>query len=136
MKKILYIGLFTAISSQATEINEIVEKIKDKRVGVELSKLENTKEVFAITKKVGDEENPKEVMVVPDVQNKQSFVLNAIMNKKAYINGSWKGEGDMVEDYELKFIGAKGVVLRKGNEVEKVFLERKAKKLEIIVEEM
>ena len=56
------------------------------------------------------------------------------MNGKAYINESWKSIDETVMGYTLKFVGKKGVVLRSGNNIKKLFLHKKRDNL-IMLEE-
>jgi hypothetical protein len=56
------------------------------------------------------------------------------MSGKAYINNSWKKVGDTILGYTVKYIGKRGVVLRNGNTVKKLFLGKSKKNL-IMLEE-
>jgi hypothetical protein len=53
------------------------------------------------------------------------FVLNAIMNHRAYIDGKWYKKDDEVADYVLRFIGTRGVVMTREQSVMKLFLNKK-----------
>jgi len=133
MKKIILISLFSCLALNASNVHDIkIEKIKKEREGITKTTLLETKEPFALVK-ITEE---KKVMVVPDtiIEDEKVFVLNAIINKKAYLNGAWHKEGDSIEGFTLKHVGVKGIVLRQGNEIKKVFLHgRAANKLNIIL---
>lgn len=122
MKKILFItsvltvSLFAELSVE--QIEKMVSKIHLKREGVDLKTLDATKEPFAKTL----EKKEEEALIVPTQKDKGKLSLHAIMNGKAYINDSWKRVNDKVMGYTLKYIGKRGVVLRNGNNVKKLFL--------------
>ena len=46
------------------------------------------------------------------------------MSGKAYINDAWKAIDDTVMGYTLKYVGKRGVVLRNGNHIKKLFLHK------------
>ena len=121
MKKIiLSITLLSSIVSadlSVQQIQKMVLKIHEKREGINLSKLENTKEPFVHIK----EDSNETAYVAPDkIEVKLS--LHAILNHKAYINDTWIGIDDSIMGYKLKYIGRKGVVLRNENDIKKLFL--------------
>ena len=126
MKKILiFIFLWSSTTYadlSVTQIRNMVKKIHEKRVGISLSKLETTKEPFIKLlkkSKVDKYKKPKEV----------KLELSAILNDKAFINGSWISVDESVEGYVLQYIGAKGVVLRKKNKIKKLLLHGERKNL-------
>ncbi len=100
------------------KIEEMVEKIHLKREGVALETLNNTKDPFVHLKK----ENNTTVMEVPEGKEDVALSLHAIMAGKAYINDSWEKSGDKILGYTVEYIGKKGVVLRNGNSIKKLFL--------------
>ncbi|MEA1953301.1 MAG: hypothetical protein U9O24_02790 [Campylobacterota bacterium] len=110
------------------EIEKMISTIHLKRVGVQLSKLETTKEPFVRL----EEENNVTRFVTPTKTVK--LKLHGIVNGKAYINNSWYDVNASVMGYELKHIGKNGVVLRNGNNIKKLFLKKKRDTL-IILEE-
>ena len=123
MKKILFILLALTISIYATlsveQIEKMVNKIHEKRSGISLDTLNLTKEPFV---KV-EEKNEIKTFVVPSkVEEDVKISLHAIMNGKAYINDSWQEINGTVMGYTLMYIGKRGVVLRSGNHIKKLFL--------------
>ena len=123
MKKILFIisllTVFLYADLSVEQIEKMISQIHLKREGVKLEKLETTKEPFI---KVYEEDNVT-TFVAPVETVKLS--LHAIMNGKAYINDSWKSVDDTVMGYTLKHVGKRGVVLRNGNNIKKLFLHQK-----------
>jgi hypothetical protein len=122
MKYILFsVGLSSCLlyaDLSVSQIEEMVKNIHLKREGVSLDTLENTKEPFIRLKK---EENLT-VIETPKQEEDVKLNLHAIMTGKAYINDGWKKVGDVVLGYTVKYIGKKGVVLRNGNTIRKLFL--------------
>jgi len=122
MKKILsIIPLLVTVNYadlSVKQIEQMVEKIHLKREGISLDTLENTQEPFIRIKK---EDNTTSVEV-PEQEENVKLTLHAIMGGKAYINDGWKKVDDKVLAYTVKYIGKKGVVLRNGNTIKKLFL--------------
>ncbi|MDQ7047452.1 MAG: hypothetical protein Q9M39_07470 [Sulfurovum sp.] len=125
MKKILLslIGLsvFLNATISVEKIEKMVLEIHEKRKGIDLDTLNSTKEPFIII------ENNVTILEVDKVVVKKEakLILHSIMNGKAYINDSWSSLDDVVMGYTLKFVGKKGVVLRNGNNIKKLYLRKK-----------
>ncbi len=136
MKKLLLIFLiamtYNAYADLSVEqVQEMVRKIHEKREGVKLDTLNETKEPFVRLEEKGD----VSVFVIPKVvKEKVKLKLHAIVNGKAYINDRWLDEGESILGYELKYIGKRGVVMRNENHIKKLFL-RKYKDSFITIEE-
>jgi hypothetical protein len=111
----LYSDLFV------NQIEQMVLKIHEKRQGANLEILETTKDPFIRLKK---EENIK-IFDTPTKSEELKISLHAIMNGKAYINDEWKSIDDVIMGYTLKHIGKRGVVLRNGNQIKKLFFHKK-----------
>ena len=125
MKKIILILLSLSIVAFADlsvkQIQKMVNKIHEKREGVKLETLEDTKEPFVRL----EEENNVTTFVIPTkLDAKVKLTLHAIVNGKAYINNSWSSVDDNILGYTLKFIGKRGVVLRNNNHIKKLFLHK------------
>ena len=129
MKKLLLSGLILTISLYAdlsvSQIEMMVKKIHEKRVGADLSVLELTKEPFIRLK----EEDNVTVIMLPTATEEEKISLHAIMNGKAYINDAWVDMNATVMGYTLMYIGKRGVVLRNGNHIRKLFLHEKKSNL-------
>jgi len=124
MKKTLFIIPLLTVSLYADlsvkQIEKMVGMIHEKREGFKLETLEETKEPFVRL----EEKNNIPTFVIPVQSEEVKLVLHAIVNDKAYINESWKGVDDTVMGYTLKYVGKRGVVLRNGNNVKKLFLHQ------------
>jgi hypothetical protein len=125
MKNIIFTVLvFTASlysDLSVDQIEQMVVKIHEKRPGANLEILDTTKEPFVRLEK----ENNVTTFVVPTKIEEVKISLHAIMRGKAYINDEWKGIDDTIMGYKLKYIGKRGVVLRNGNHIKKLFLYKK-----------
>jgi hypothetical protein len=133
MKKIfIFIAVCSMVNADLSvkQIEQMIEKIHLRREGVDLSTLEQTKEPFIRVK----EEDNVTVVEMPKKVEDVRLVLHALMSGKAYINDSWKKVGDTILGYTVKYIGKRGVVLRNGNTIKKLFLGKSKKNL-IMLEE-
>ena len=102
------------------QIEEMVYKIHQKREGVSLETLSQTKEPFMI-----GENNSTFTETTERVEKKEAkLILHAILNGKAYINDAWSSVDDRIMGFTLKFIGKRGVVLRNGNHIKKLYLRK------------
>jgi len=124
MKNILIIVSLLTILLHAdlsvAQIEDMVKKIQEKRPGFNLETLSMTKDPFVVTLEEEKEELP--VYKAPKKNTNANISLHAIMGGKAYINNGWKDINDTVLGYRLKYIGKRGVVLRNGNQIKKLFL--------------
>lgn len=117
---LLSLTVFLSADLSVQQIEEMVYKIHQKREGVQLSTLNNTKEPFAI-----GENNVTFEETLQNLDKKEAkLLLHAILNGKAYINDSWITVDDVIMGYTLKFIGKRGVVLRNGNHIKKLYLRK------------
>ena len=123
MKKILLLLSLTVLVNadlSVEQIQKMVMQIHEKREGVKLVTLETTKDPFI---RISEEDNVT-ALIIPE-KEEAKLVLHAIVNGKAYINDSWSSLGDTIMGYTVKYIGQRGVVLRNGNHVKKLFLHEK-----------
>jgi len=125
MKKILIIISSLTLSLYADlsveQIEKMIHNIHEKREGIKLETLETTKEPFIRVQ----EENNITTFVTPVQTVTAKLSLHAIMNGRAYINDTWKSIDDTIMGYTLKHVGKRGVVLRNGNNIKKLFLHQK-----------
>ncbi len=123
MKKIVFIVSLLIVSLNADlsveQIEKMIGMIHEKRKGIDLKTLEDTKEPFIRV----EEKNNVTTFMNPVETVKLS--LHAIMNGKAFINDAWKSVDETIMGYTLKHVGKRGVVLRNGNNIKKLFLYQK-----------
>jgi len=114
---------FSCADLSVKQIQEMVNKIHEKREGIKLETLENTKEPFVRL----EENNSTSTFVIPTkkIVEEAKLILHAIVNEKAYINDRWMSEGESILGYNLKYIGNRGAVLRNDNHIKKLFLRKK-----------
>jgi len=126
MKKTLLLfgslTVFLTADLSVDQIENMVNKIHQKREGVKLDTLEKTKEPFVRIQ----ESNTTTVFIIPTkTETKEAkLILHSIINNKAFINDQWKSVGDNIFGYTLKHIGSRGVVLRNDNHIKKLFLRK------------
>ncbi len=128
-KTVVFLTLLTLSLNAELSLNQIQDmiiKIHEKREGIKLSTLENTKEPFV---RLEEDENNVTTFVIPrkEVKAKATdvkMVLHAVVNGKAYINSEWLNIGDKILGYTLGYIGKRGAVLRNGNVIRKLFLRK------------
>jgi len=121
---ILIVFVFTAslyADLSVNQIEQMVSKIHEKRPGADLETLEGTKQPFV---RLAKKDNVL-TFVIPTKSEEVKISLHAIMSGKAYINDTWKGIDDTIMGYTLKYVGKRGVVLRNGNHIKKLFLHKK-----------
>lgn len=105
--------------AMVAEYKSMFSKIGERRVGVDHRMIDAVKTPFVIVKK----EQPK-IVNGEVVEPSSEFVLQAMINKKAKINGTWYGVNDDVGD--LKVVSIKnGVVWLKNSEFKKRLTMRK-----------
>ena len=118
---ILIVLIFTGslyADLSVSQIENMVQKIHEKREGFNLETLESTQNPFVVLK----EEDNITVFVAPQMEEEVKISLHAIMSGKAYINDAWTDVNDTVMGYTLKYVGKRGVILRNGNHIKKLFL--------------
>ena len=109
-------SLISASSLSSEEITTMISKIKEERVGIALSKLENTENPFIINKKK-EVVQTAEKKVIEAVRQEIDYQLHAILNHAAFINGKWYKKGSKLGIYRIAYIGKKSVNLtsKEGN---------------------
>ncbi len=125
MKKIVisFVIMSTiAFSSAITDnIDDMVDKIRERRVGIDMKELSSTPDPFVMVSKVDV------TKVVAPRKKDENIELAGIVNQKAFLNGKWCKVGDEVGGYTLNYIGRKGVVLVDGKRIKKLFSNKKIK---------
>ncbi len=92
-------------------IEKMVEEIRAKRT----SKMKDTSSFpspFIVIKK---DENLSVLAPVSDKMLKTNFLLGAIVNQSAFIDGKWRKKGDIVGDFVLETVEDDHVVLKSKN---------------------
>ena len=100
-----------------SHIDELIEQIKLKREGLQLSII---KDPFIEEKKV------KKLIKIPKIKKVRKFrlILQAILNDRVKINGKWYRLGQYVKNYKIVRIGDGFVILR-GKKSLRLFLRNR-----------
>jgi hypothetical protein len=101
--------LFAELSIK--NIEKMVRDIRAKRT----SKITNTSPVVSPFIVIKNDENRSVMAEVSEKVVKVDFVLGAIVNSTAFIDGSWRRVGDEVGDFQLESIADGHVVLKRKN---------------------
>ena len=137
MKKITIISLAVAmlLASEVDEIDKIVQKINSKREGT-LPKKELKSVVSPMVKiVVENNETIKDSngTIIKAKAKDDNFVLAAILNNSAFINGNWYKVGDMVGKYKLIEIMDDSVLLKNGNKTKLILFKENNNKIKITI---
>ena len=123
MKKLIvsFTFLSVVLSADLTvqQIEQMVEKISERREGVKLETLDTTKEPFV---RLEEGEDKVIKFVVPEKLEEAKINLHAIVNEKAYLNDKWFATGDKIMGYTVDSIDNKSVVLKNEKNIKKLFL--------------
>ena len=132
MKRFLllsYIGLLTslayAVDLGVNQITMMVEKIHQRRVGVDLPTLEHINVPFVRVEKKDDNTTELVVATKRKETKEKPLELHGILGKRAFINGKWYKEKDKVRGFELVYVGKNGVVLKNDKRIKTLFLIKK-----------
>lgn len=131
MKTILKTFLFVLISTsfvdakdnlslgnEVKEYDRIFEKIAEKRVGIEIEKIEKIDNPFIVTGSSNDSESNE--------SNAQPiYLLEATFDQKAKINGSWYTIKDQINIWKLVKINRNSVILQNETEKKEIFIRTK-----------
>ncbi|SHO81268.1 hypothetical protein MNB_SV-15-834 [hydrothermal vent metagenome] len=132
MKKLIIVLtiLTTIISAQNISVEDIkmmVQKIRDKRVGVDIAQLAYTENPFVSVVKGGENNTTK--MVFKPKRVEVQLIVDGVLNQRAKINGKWKKLGDMVSDYNITHIDSRKVILSRDNNTTKTVFIYKDKNI-------
>ncbi len=105
-------------------IEKMVRDIRAKRT----SKVTDTSPPVSPFIVIRQDENRSVIANMADKEIKTNFVLSAIVNKTAFVDGAWKKEGDAVGDFQLDSVQDDHVVLKRENRTITLYF-RKAKNI-------
>jgi len=133
MKKNISIKIYILVALSTTslfsgslssdEIVRMVNEIKKERTGVSLATLEATGKPFIL--KVPKKKEKVNGVVSTKVE--ADYVLKAILNKAAFIDGKWYKQGDKLGSYKVGHVSSDSVVLKSSNDNKKLSLKKKKK---------
>ena len=129
--KLLIAALAAALAwgnSHYPEIDQLIEKVKVKRVGLSSEEIKKLKNPFISEKKlkkiIKKAKTPKKT-----AKKRVYYKLYSIFNNRAKINGRWYRLGSKVGSYRLVSIGSDSVLLRNKYRQLRLFLSKRKRKL-------
>lgn len=135
MKNLLLLFIFShtllATSLSHQEINKMVQKIKEERVGIDLATLENTPNPFLIIKEEVQKKIEKKVKRQQVVKNVVAHSLVAILNHAAFIDGKWYKVGDKLGSYILTTMDRDRVTLKNNSDKKELIIPKREKKFKM-----
>jgi len=106
------------------QMEMMVEKIKEKRVNILTRADINLTSPFVSMQRQGN--NGAMVIAASPKSNKPvRFLMGAIVNDRAFLNGQWIKIGGKIEGFELVEIRDGAALLRKENREVKIFLKKR-----------
>jgi len=112
------------------KITSMISEIKQERVGINLTILENTVNPFLLVKIEENLTEDTEIVAQPVIIVEPVYELNAVLNHAAFINKKWYKIGHTLGDYKIKSISKTTVVL-KSSEKEKILSLKKKKTIKL-----
>jgi len=107
-----------SLGNEVKEYDRIFEKIAEKRVGIEVSKIEKLDNPFIVTGSSNESDgNDSNVQPI--------YVLEATFDQKAKINGSWYTVKDQINTWKLVKINRNSVILQNETEKKEIFIRTK-----------
>lgn len=112
------------------EYKMMFSKIGEKRIGAAPEEIDAVRPPFIRLKK----EEAKKAVVTKDgikVAVKPGYRLQAIVNKRAMINGHWYKEGDKIDDFKVAVIEESGLFLQNNEYKKRLTLRKSNEKISI-----
>lgn len=119
------VSLLFSSGVSVEDIKMMVHKIRDQRKGIDMNQLEYTENPFVSVMK---DDNTTKVVFKPKRIEIQLDV-DAVINKKARINGKWLTIGDIIGDYNITEITPQVVTLKRDNNSTKQLFVYKKKNI-------
>jgi len=107
-----------SLGNEVKEYDRIFEKIAEKRVGIEILKIEKLDNPFIVTGS-GNESEGNDSTVQP------VYLLEATFDQKAKINGAWYTIKDQINTWKLAKINRNSVILQNETEKKEIFIRTK-----------
>lgn len=129
LKKLLLfiVSIFycSLVSISASEIDmskydRLFVEISDKRLGVENSKIAQTKNPFLMKYKVSKKDGNNTTAI----KKETIYKLNAIFGEKVKINSKWYRLKDKIGEYKLSKIKSNSVVLQNAYQKQELFIRK------------
>lgn len=111
-----------SLENETKVYNQIFEKISEKRVGADISRIDPTKNPFIMLR--GDDETINTDTNFTEDTNR-NITLDATLEQKAKINGIWYNKNDSIGSYKLIKVEHNRVVLRNEIETKELYIKVK-----------
>jgi len=105
------------LGNDTKEYDNIFEKISETRVGIKNKEIEKIKNPFIIVYKQNMDSNKTKKKIV--------YVLDAIFNNKAMINGKWHKRYSKIGTYKLVKIKKSSILLKNADKTKELFIRNK-----------
>ncbi len=104
------------------KIGMMVEKIQNKRIGKHSIDFIKVPSVFVV---LSTEANRTKRPTIHAPAETEKFVLKAIVNDRAFINGKWVGLGDKILGYRVERVEGNEVLLKKENKSVRLYFQER-----------
>ncbi len=132
MKKLILLSLLVLLAHSdqnkialVADYDSMFKQIGKKRFGVNSTEIDALKSPFVTVKKDTKRDTNDTVL------QKEKFILNVIMQKRAKINDHWYRLGDDVDGLKLVSIDKKMVILKNSEKTQRLIIRRKNEKFSI-----
>jgi len=109
-----------SFKKKIAEYDKFFSQISEKRIGVSNSKIDTVKNPFIMTysKLVAQDSNGTVI------QKKPTYILTAIFNKKAKLNGQWYKLHSEIGDFKLASIRSNSVIIKNEHFKKELFIRK------------
>lgn len=107
-----------SLGNEVKEYDRIFEKIAEKRVGIEVEKIDKIDNPFIVTGSGNDSDSN-------DSNTQPIYFLEATFDQKAKINGLWYTIKDQINTLKLVKINRNSVILQNETEKKEIFIRTK-----------
>ena len=108
------------LKNKLAKYDKLFEQISKKRVGVSNSKIDTVKNPFIMANNKAITKDNSDTIIL----KKSTFVLTAILNKKAKLNGKWYKINSVIGDFRLTDIKNNSVIITNKHSKKELFLRR------------
>ena len=108
-----------SLGNEVKEYDRIFEKIAEKRVGVDGLTIDKLSNPFIVST------NELDISDANTSSGESAYVLEATINQKAKINGTWYNIQDTINTWKITKISRNSVILQNETEKKEIFIRTK-----------
>ncbi len=108
-----------SLGNEVKEYDRIFEKIAEKRVGVDGLTIDKLSNPFIVST------NELDISDANTSSGESAYVLEATINQKAKINGTWYNIHDTINTWKITKISRNSVILQNETEKKEIFIRTK-----------